>query len=1374
MGLRLSLRRSEGLLLPGILVALLFQVAGSALAAPGDLDTTFGSGGKVTTAISSSTDGGHGVAIDGSGRIVVAGNSYDGSRWRFAVARYNSDGSLDTTFDGDGKVTTAIGASDDEATSVAIDSSGRPVVAGYSYNGSTSTFAVVRYNTNGSLDTTFGSNGKVTTAVGAVGDAANAVVIDANGRIVAAGYSATSTPGIDFAVVRYNSDGTLDSTFDGDGKVTTAVGPSDDIAHAVAIDTSGRIVVAGEARNGSDRDFAVVRYNSNGSLDTTFGVGGKVTTGIGSQDIAYGVTVDASARIVVVGETQNASNFGFAVLRYNTNGSLDTTLAGTGEVTTTVGTSSVANAVAIDASGRLVVVGAANNGSNNDFALVRYNSNGTLDQTFGASGKVMTPVGTAGDVAAAVVIDASGRIVVAGYSFSSTSADDFAVLRYISQPNPVCGNGVVEGSEACDDGNTVNGDCCSSVCQFESTSTVCRSAAGECDAAETCTGASATCPADIKKPSGTACTDDSNPCSLDQCDGSNATCQHPAGNAGATCRASAGVCDVAETCTGTSTSCPIDTFRSASTICRSTADVCDVAENCTGSSANCPADAKSTSECRASTGPCDIAEACDGVSNSCPPDTHFASTTTVCRASVGVCDLAENCTGTSNTCPADSFVSSSTVCRSSTGTCDLAETCTGSSATCPTDTTFAPSTTVCRTASGSCDVAEKCTGTSNSCPADGFQAPTVICRSSAGACDVAESCTGSAASCPADSFQSSATICRSAAGTCDAAESCTGTAASCPADTFLASTTICRSSGGECDVAENCSGTSATCPADTKKSNGTACTSDGNPCSLDECDGANNTCQHPAGNAGAICRSATGVCDLAETCSGSSTTCPVDVFASTSMICRTATGACDLAESCTGSGPNCPADTFAPSSTTCRTAAGTCDVAETCSGSSASCPADGFLASATVCRSAAGVCDVAEACTGTSATCPADTLLGSSTVCRSAAGICDVQESCTGTNASCPTDAFVPSTTICRSSTGVCDVAENCPGDAPTCPADGFVGAGTICRSSAADCDAAELCSGSSGACPPDGPAAPGTPCSADGDSCTRDECDDQAMCVHPFDSTASGCSPFICHRAGPEPAVGVTVDLVDGYETMSGQVQSASRVCMPTSRNGGNPEALTSTNRLVSYALQKSGGLFAGVSSVNLLNAIGTYAVDVGQPVNLHVPGAENSPTPPLVGTYDHYSCYEVKRTKGTHLPKSTLRRMFIEMAYGSGTAVSTQPKQLCRPADQNGETPGAEDHQQQLLCYRMRYFRTNPPPNPGTRVITDQFVTSQTLPLLAQDNLLCIPSRILPNVCGDGIVLATEKCDDGNTNAGDGCSPSCKVEPGFRCAGSPSVCIP
>ncbi|MBI4514250.1 MAG: hypothetical protein HY699_00315 [Deltaproteobacteria bacterium] len=205
--------------------------------------------------------------------------------------------------------------------------------------------------------------------------------------------------------------------------------------------------------------------------------------------------------------------------------------------------------------------------------------------------------------------------------------------------------------------------------------------------------------------------EDANPCTVDTC---STTCANTPGNSGTECRASAGPCDVAESCDGSNAACPSDGKSTA--LCRAAAGVCDADDYCDGVSDTCPSDAKGSWVCRAVAGPCDVAESCDGVGDNCPADT-FALAATECRAVAGSCDVAENCTGLSASCPTDTFLSASTECRASAGICDDAENCTGSSAACPGD---AKSTAVCRAAAGECDEAESCDGASDTCPSDAF------------------------------------------------------------------------------------------------------------------------------------------------------------------------------------------------------------------------------------------------------------------------------------------------------------------------------------------------------------------------------------------------------------------------------------------------------------------------------------------------------------------------------------------------------------------------------------------------------------------------------------------------------------------------------
>ncbi len=272
------------------------------------------------------------MAIQSDGKIVVAGYTRHVSGVNgFALSRYNPNGSLDLSFGGmgTGKVVTLIGSSSSQANSLAIQSDGFIVVAGTSSFGGMD-FAVLRYTPSGSLDTSFGASGIVITPVGAGNDLANDVALQSDGKLVVAGFSYVGSD-TDFALVRYNSDGSLDTSFDGDGKVIKPIGVSSDQAYSVAIQSNGKIVAAGYGVDGNDPvlsnnyDFALTRYNSDGSLDTSFDGDGKITTPVGAgADVVTALALQSDGKIVAAGYSVVSSSFDFALTRYNSDGSLDT------------------------------------------------------------------------------------------------------------------------------------------------------------------------------------------------------------------------------------------------------------------------------------------------------------------------------------------------------------------------------------------------------------------------------------------------------------------------------------------------------------------------------------------------------------------------------------------------------------------------------------------------------------------------------------------------------------------------------------------------------------------------------------------------------------------------------------------------------------------------------------------------------------------------------------------------------------------------------------------------------------------------------------------------------------------------------------------
>ena len=380
------------------------------------LDTTFGTSGMVTTPIGSGNAVAHALGIQSfDSRIVVAGSSNNSSNDDFTIVRYNTDGSLDTTLNATGTkpgmVTTSIGSGDAVANALGIQSDKKILVAGYSLlSGTENVFTLVRYNTDGSLDTTFNATGTkpgtVTTSIGSVGDYALALGIQSDGKIVVAGYSYNGTK-YDFALVRYNTDGSLDTTFNATGTkpgtVTTSIGGSiNDYANALGIQSDGKIVVAGYSYNGTKHNITLVRYSTDGSLDTSgiagigFGTTGIITTSIGSiDDEAHALGIQSDGKIVVAGSSYDntSSKYDFALVRYNTDGSLDTTFNATGTkpgtVTTPIGSDGYwdyAYALGIQYDKKILAAGSSNSGSNYDFALVRYNTDGSLDTTFNATG----------------------------------------------------------------------------------------------------------------------------------------------------------------------------------------------------------------------------------------------------------------------------------------------------------------------------------------------------------------------------------------------------------------------------------------------------------------------------------------------------------------------------------------------------------------------------------------------------------------------------------------------------------------------------------------------------------------------------------------------------------------------------------------------------------------------------------------------------------------------------------------------------------------------------------------------------------------------------------------------------------------------------
>jgi len=420
-----------------------------AQAADGDLDPLFGSGGMVMTDLGKSTDIANAVAIQADGKSVVVGTTYknnDFSDEDFVVTRYNTDGMLDNTFGNRGKVRTDFPGLAAVPSSVVIQPDGKIVVAGGAFPLFTfiGNFKVARYNPNGSLDTSFGDGGIVTTIFPA-GSYASDVALQSDGKIIAAGtvfvdFIIGESSDTDFALARYNPDGTPDATFGNNGQVATDFLGFEDDAFSILIQPDGKIVAVGSANDPATfYDFAAARYLSNGAIDTTFGVAGKVRTDFGDQnfDRARSAALQPDGRIVAAGFaiSHGGGVQNFAVARYTSNGVLDTTFNRDGRTQIDFGTCcQSATKVLLQSDGKIIAVGGASGeSSDDDFLLARLSPRGKLDNTFGIGGEVRTSFGDLNGGANGAALQSDGKIVAVGFqaTFSNQFAN-FALARYLN------------------------------------------------------------------------------------------------------------------------------------------------------------------------------------------------------------------------------------------------------------------------------------------------------------------------------------------------------------------------------------------------------------------------------------------------------------------------------------------------------------------------------------------------------------------------------------------------------------------------------------------------------------------------------------------------------------------------------------------------------------------------------------------------------------------------------------------------------------------------------------------------------------------------------------------------------------------------------
>ncbi|MBK7383298.1 MAG: T9SS type A sorting domain-containing protein [Flavobacteriales bacterium] len=403
-------------------------------AQPGTLDPSFGTNGKAIANVPGTYCSGQAIAEQADGKLLVCGQT-PGST---LLVRFNADGSLDGTFGSNGLVLTDVDVSNDYIGSIAVQPDGKIVVGGNKFDAlANADVIVMRYLPDGTLDASFSGDGIADFSIGTWATYATGLVVQPDGRIVICGDRYVG-PGWESFLTRFNTNGSWDSGF-GTVQLDMAATSSDNL-HDIALQPDGKILVCGTSLDASDNHVAIARYNADGTIDTGFGTGGKLmlSPGGSGDDRANSLRVQPDGRILVTGISGDGNDFGIGVLRLMPDGTNDASFGTGGFALIPFGADDWTQpSLALQSDGRIVIGADNTSASTPDVKVIRLNADGTLDSGFGTNG-IGTSNATSGNNAESAVRTLflqDGGIVVAGYAEASNPSLQLAVWKFLSGVN---------------------------------------------------------------------------------------------------------------------------------------------------------------------------------------------------------------------------------------------------------------------------------------------------------------------------------------------------------------------------------------------------------------------------------------------------------------------------------------------------------------------------------------------------------------------------------------------------------------------------------------------------------------------------------------------------------------------------------------------------------------------------------------------------------------------------------------------------------------------------------------------------------------------------------------------------------------------------